>query len=156
MSMAESERNASPHRLLSHAVRASSRAPITCPFLLPQAGGSGEEGLGLIGQCAEEHPHLGDPIALEAVHEGVAGLEGLALAAQRGVLPLGGPPVGPEAELLIEGDLALGGFEPGPDDPEEAAEARVVARHRVRATEVEYEVVGEDLRQGVVVLVEDR
>ena len=39
---------------------------------------------------------------------------------------------------------------------EEPAEPRVVARHRVRATEVEHEVVGEDLGQGVVVLVEDR
>ena len=75
---------------------------------------------------------------------------------KRGVFPLGRPPVGPDAELLVELDLAVGGFEPRADDLEETAEPRMVARHRVGATEVEHEVVGEDLRQGVVVLVEDR
>ena len=94
---------------------------------------SGEERLGRLGQRAEEHPHLGDPIAVEPVHEGVARLEGLAVAAERGVLPLGRPPVGPDAELLVELDLAVGGFEQRAEDPEEPAEARVVAGHRVRA-----------------------
>ena len=100
------------------------------PVLLT-AGGSGEERLGRLGQGAEEHPHLGDPIALEPVHEGVVRLEGLAVAAERGVLPLGGPAVGADAELLVELDVAVGRFEEGADDLEEPAEARVVAGHRV-------------------------
>ena len=77
-------------------------------------------------------------------------------AAERGVLPLGRPPVGADAELLVEVDLAAGGLEDRAEHPEEPAEPGVVAGHGVRATEVEHEVVGEDLGQGVVVLVEDR
>ncbi len=80
----------------------------------------------------------------------------VAVATQRGVFPLGGPPVGAEAELLVELDLAVGGFEPRSDDAEQPSDTCVVARHRIRAAEMEHEVVGEDLGQGVVVLVEDR
>src|SRR6476619_4989084 len=109
---------------------------------------SGEEGLAYVGQRAEEHPHLGDAVALEPVHEGVARLQGLALATQRGVFPLGSPPVGPDAELLVELYVAVGGFEERADDPEEPTEARMVSDHRVRrTTEVEDEVVSEDLRK---------
>ena len=126
------------------------------PFLPHASGGQAKKASAALGQRAEEHPHLGDPIAVEPVDEGVARLERLALAAQGGVFPLGGPPVGPDAELLVELDLAVGGLEPRADDLEETAEPRMVARHRVGATEVEHEVVGEDLRQRVVVLAEDR
>ena len=71
------------------------------------------------------------------------------------MLPLGGPAVGPDAELLLELDVAVGRFEEGADDLEESAEPGVVAGGRVRATEVEHEVVGEELGEGVVVLGED-
>ena len=80
----------------------------------------------------------------------------LPLRPERGVLELGRPAVGAEAELLVELDLAAGHLEDGAEHLEEPADARVVAGHRVRAAEVEHEVVGEDLGQGVVVLVEDR
>ena len=78
---ADSSRYASPHRWLvagrsrvlddAHAIQSCRRAER-----------SGEEGLGGLGQRAEEHPHLGDPVALEPVDEGVARLERLAVAAQ--------------------------------------------------------------------------
>ena len=45
-------------------------------------------------------------------------------AAERGVLPLGRPPVGADAELLVEVDLAVGHLEDRAEDFEEPAEAR--------------------------------
>ena len=77
------------------------------------------------------------------------------LRPERGVLELGRPAVGAEAELRVELDLAVGHLEDRAEHAEEPAEAGVVAGHRVRASEVEHEVVGEDPGEGVVVLAED-
>src|SRR5206468_5524174 len=127
----------------SLAARASSMVCTMRPFSPTCRLRSGEERLGLVAGCAEEHPHLGDAIAVEPIHERVAGFERVAVAAQRGVFPLGGPPVGADAELLVESDLAAGGFEPGSDHLEQPSHARVVARHWIRTTEMEDEVIGE-------------
>jgi hypothetical protein len=87
---------------------------------LPLGGAAVRRGsLAGVGQRAEEHPHFGDSITLEPVDEGVVRLQCLALAPQRGVFPLGGPPVGSDTELLLELDVAVGGFEERADDSEE-------------------------------------
>lgn len=87
----------------------------------PTRGRSGEERIGGVREGAQEHPHLGDAITVEPVHERVARLEGLVvpLPDQGGVLPLGRPAVGTEAELLVEGDLAVGGLEVPTEDAEQ-------------------------------------
>ena len=113
-------------------------------------GGQAKKASARSAEHAEEHPHLGDAITVEPVDEGVARLEGLvvARAAERGVLPLGGPPVGPDAELLIEVDPTAGHLEERAEHVQETTEPAVIAGHRVRAPQVEHEIVGEDRRPG--------
>src|SRR4051812_8890629 len=100
-------------------------ARTTPPVSPTRSWPSGEERLGPLGLHAEEHPHLGDAGALEPVHERVAGLERLVVCAtaEGGMLPLGRPPLGPQAELLLEVDAAAGRFEQSSQHPQEAAEA---------------------------------
>ena len=156
-SSVDHSRQASPHRQSSHAARASSMALHHAPSLAH-----------LRAAIRRRTPRPASGSAPRNIHisaiRSPSNRYTKALRDSR-VLPLrpsvacshsAAHPSVADAELLVELDLAVGGFEPRADDPEQPSETRVVARHRVRATEMEHEVVGEDLRQGVVVLVEDR
>src|SRR4051794_27608525 len=118
---ADSARHASPHRPASHAARAaSSWSTMTSLSLL------GEECLADVLESADEHPHLGDAVAIESVDERVVRLEGLAVAAERRVLPLGDPVALRDAVLLIELDVAAGRLEEIAEGFEQASDSLVV------------------------------
>ena len=86
----------------------------------------GEECLAGVAERADEHPHLGDAVAIESVDERVVRLEGLAIAAERRVLPLADPVALGDAELLIELDIAAGRLEEVAEGLEQASDALVV------------------------------
>src|SRR5262249_4152412 len=128
----ERSRNASPHRWSPYDTRASSRTSITAKVSLRPQRASREERFGWLGQGTDGHPHRGDPGCVDPAHERFARLQVLAVAAEGGVLPFRGPAVRSDAELLVQLDLPAGCFDEGADDGEEPAEARVIARQRVR------------------------